>query len=210
MSDVVAAADPTAPETHQVYRIPSYPHPIQKYRSLSPAPLLQVNVQVQDWPLIPANTVSDGVVQRLGAVFFFCAAMVPPHAPTHPPTTQVIFISTLSGIVSEKEKKLRIALEMMGLWPRYVCHPRLQHNDACASVFWMSNLLSYSLLVFVNALVTVLLGMAFQFSAFLNTFFFVCVCRLDLTHTLSLYLFTRTHALFFAHTMPLITHSFAF
>lgn len=65
-----------------------------------------INVEMQDWPILPAETLSDGIVQRLGAVFFFCSEMV-------------IFISVLSSIVAEKEMKLRIALEMAGLKPRY-------------------------------------------------------------------------------------------
>lgn len=39
----------------------------------------------------------------------------------------------------------------------------------------MSNFLSYGLLVFINAFVTVVLGIAFQFSAFTETSFFVCL-----------------------------------
>jgi hypothetical protein len=70
------------------------------------APLThKIDVELQDWPTVPPENVSDGVVQRLGAVFFFCSQMV-------------IFISVLSSIVAEKEMKLRIALEMMGLKPR--------------------------------------------------------------------------------------------
>lgn len=101
---------------------------------------------MKDWPTIPATTVSDTIVQGLGAVFFFCSEMV-------------IFINVLNQIVSEKELKLRIALEMMGLKP---------------SVFWLSNFLSNTLLVLVNAIVTSILGLVFQFSAFQNTHFMVC------------------------------------
>jgi hypothetical protein len=54
--------------------------------------------------------------------------------------------------------KLRIALEMMGLKP---------------SAFWASNFLSYGILVFGNAFVSTVLGIAFQFEAFLNCNFFV-------------------------------------
>jgi hypothetical protein len=110
----------------------------------------KINVELQDWPRSPPEFVSDGVVQRLGAVFFFCSQMV-------------IFISVLSQIVAEKEMKLRIALEMMGLKP---------------SVFWMSNFLSYGLLVLGNAVVTSILGIAFQFDAFTNCDFFVSLMKL--------------------------------
>ncbi|KAJ3218065.1 ATP-binding cassette sub- A member 1 [Clydaea vesicula] len=104
-----------------------------------------IDVSLKDWPIIPPSTVSDLVVQQLGPVFFFCSEMV-------------IFISVINQIVSEKELKLRIALEMMGLKP---------------SVFWLSNFISNSVLVLCNALVTVLLGIAFNFTAFKNTSFFV-------------------------------------
>lgn len=60
------------------------------------------NVNIKEWPTIPATTLSDTIVQSLGAVFFFCSAMV-------------IFINVLNQIVTEKEMKLRHGMEVMGL-----------------------------------------------------------------------------------------------
>ncbi|KAJ3339044.1 ATP-binding cassette sub- A member 1 [Entophlyctis luteolus] len=104
-----------------------------------------LDYQLKDWPLIPAVTLSDTIVQSLGACFFFCSAMV-------------IFISVLNQIVSEKEAKLRHGMEMMGLFP---------------SVYWLSTYLSITCLVFLNSFVTVVLGIAFGFEAFKNAEFMV-------------------------------------
>ncbi|KAJ3117495.1 ATP-binding cassette sub- A member 1 [Phlyctochytrium bullatum] len=102
-----------------------------------------LDVQMKDWPLVAATTVSDSIVQALGPVFFFC-------------TTMVIFINVLQQIVSEKETKLRLGMEMMGLKP---------------SVYWFSHYISTTLLVLVNSFLTVIFGLIFQFSAFKNTNF---------------------------------------
>lgn len=110
-------------------------------------PTMQVtanlDVSIKDWPLVPAKTLSDTIVQNLGSVFFFCCVMI-------------IFINVLNHIVTEKEDKLRHAMEMMGLLP---------------SVYWWSYLVSNSLLVFVGSLVTSVLGLAFGFKAFTGTNF---------------------------------------
>ena len=72
-------------------------------------PTMQVtaalDVDLKDWPLVPAKVLSDSIVQNLGPVFFFCCVMV-------------IFINALNQLVSEKEARLRTAMEMMGLWVR--------------------------------------------------------------------------------------------
>ncbi|OAJ36263.1 hypothetical protein BDEG_20455 [Batrachochytrium dendrobatidis JEL423] len=102
-----------------------------------------IDVNIKDWPLIPAGQLSDSIVQSLGPVFFFCAEMI-------------IFINVLNQIVSEKELKLRHSMEVMGLRP---------------SVYWLSHLISNSVLVFINALFTGLFGLAFGFQAFRNTNF---------------------------------------
>ncbi|KAJ3213534.1 ATP-binding cassette sub- A member 1 [Dinochytrium kinnereticum] len=102
-----------------------------------------LDIQMKDWPLIPATTVSDSIVQSLGPVFFFCSVMV-------------IFINVLNQIVSEKEAKLRLGMEMMGLRP---------------SMYWLSHFVSSSLLVFINSFLTVIFGLIFQFSAFKNANF---------------------------------------
>ncbi|KAI8620644.1 hypothetical protein BC830DRAFT_1058977 [Chytriomyces sp. MP71] len=103
-----------------------------------------LDYQMKDWPLIPAVTLSDTIVQSLGSCFFFCSVMV-------------IFISVLNQIVGEKEAKLRHGMEMMGLFP---------------CVYWISNYLSVSFLVLINSLLTVLFGLAFGFEAFKNASFF--------------------------------------
>lgn len=102
-----------------------------------------LDVSIKDWPLVPAKTLSDTIVQNLGSVFFFCCVMI-------------IFINVLNHIVTEKEEKLRHAMEMMGLLP---------------SVYWWSYFLSNSLLVLIGSLVTSILGLAFSFKAFTGTNF---------------------------------------
>ena len=64
--------------------------------------LANLDITLKDWPLVPAKTLSDTIVQNLGPVFFFCCVMV-------------IFINVLNQIVTEKEAKLRHAMQMMGL-----------------------------------------------------------------------------------------------
>ncbi|KAJ3196135.1 ATP-binding cassette sub- A member 1 [Irineochytrium annulatum] len=102
-----------------------------------------LDIQMKDWPLIPSTTVSDAIVQGLGPVFFFCSTMV-------------IFINIINQVVGEKEMKLRLGMEMMGLKP---------------SVYWLSHYLSTSSLVLVNALLTSIFGLVFQFTAFKQTNF---------------------------------------
>lgn len=99
-----------------------------------------IGVKMKDWPLIPAATLSDTIVQQLGPTFFFCSQMI-------------IFINILSSIVTEKELKLRHGMELMGLKP---------------FVYWFTQFLSNSLLVAVNALVTCIFGFIFGFQAFRN------------------------------------------
>ncbi|KAJ1539609.1 ATP-binding cassette sub- A member 1 [Nowakowskiella sp. JEL0078] len=93
---------------------------------------------MKDWPKYAPTTASDTVISQLGPTFFFCAQMV-------------IFIIQLNQIVTEKEKKLREGMQMMGLW---------------TSVYWISNYISGSILVLINALVTSesLLAMSFALS----------------------------------------------
>ena len=61
-----------------------------------------INVNIKDWPRVPALTLSDTIVQQLGPVFFFCSEMI-------------IFINVLSLVMTEKEYKLRHGMEVMGL-----------------------------------------------------------------------------------------------
>lgn len=102
-----------------------------------------LNVQLKDWPIIPPTAFSDRIVQSLGPTFFFCSVMI-------------IFISTLNLIVTEKEKNLRHAMEVMGLKP---------------FVYWLSSFLSISCLVLINTVVTITFGLILGFSAFRNTSF---------------------------------------
>ncbi|KAJ3314893.1 ATP-binding cassette sub- A member 1 [Boothiomyces sp. JEL0838] len=103
------------------------------------------DVKMMDWPTVPPSTLSDTIVQNLGPVFFFCCIMV-------------IFINVLSQILEEKEKKLRIGMEVMGLRP---------------SIYWLSHFFTNAFLVFVSAWVTVALGVAFGFKAFTRANIFV-------------------------------------
>ncbi|KAI8833374.1 hypothetical protein BC829DRAFT_426391 [Chytridium lagenaria] len=72
--------------------------------------LSNINITMKDWPLVPALVVSDRIVQTIGPVFFFC-------------TTMVIFINIINNILTEKELKLRHAMQMMGL--KHSSHRRL-------------------------------------------------------------------------------------
>lgn len=101
---------------------------------------LNATVILKDWPRIPPNSVNDSIVQQLGPVFFFCAAMV-------------VFINILNTIVAEKEQRLRHAMEVMGLTP---------------TIYWLSYFVTYMLEILVSSLVTVVFGLAFGFQAFRN------------------------------------------
>ncbi|KXS17476.1 hypothetical protein M427DRAFT_54424 [Gonapodya prolifera JEL478] len=101
------------------------------------------DIKLKDWPFIPPSTTSDSIVQSLGTVFFFCAAMV-------------IFINILNTIVQEKELKLRHAMQMMGLK---------------SSIYWVSYFLTYAIETAIASLVTCVFGIAFQFEAFKNANF---------------------------------------
>ncbi|KAJ3102571.1 ATP-binding cassette sub- A member 1 [Phlyctochytrium planicorne] len=100
-----------------------------------------ITVTLKDWPVVPQWTLSDGIVQSLGPVFFFCTVMV-------------IFINVINQVLTEKELKLRHAMEMMGLKP---------------FIYWGSHVISQSIVILVASITTVLLGLAFRFKAFVNT-----------------------------------------
>lgn len=104
-----------------------------------------IDVSIKDWPVLPPGKLSDSIVQQLGPVFFFCSEML-------------IFINVLNLIVSEKELKLRHGMEVMGLKP---------------SVYWLSHLISNTILVFFNGLFTTIWGYIFGFQAFRETNFAV-------------------------------------
>jgi ABC-type lipoprotein export system ATPase subunit len=104
-----------------------------------------MNISMKDWPTVPPSSLSDSVVQQLGPVFFFCCVMV-------------IFINALGQILAEKEQKLRHGMEVMGLK---------------ASIYWISEFLSNTVLVSIGSLMTVCLGLAFGFGSFRKTDFLI-------------------------------------
>ncbi|ORZ10899.1 ABC-2 family transporter protein-domain-containing protein [Catenaria anguillulae PL171] len=105
----------------------------------------RLDVLVKDWPTVAPENVPDTIVSNMGAMFFFCSVMV-------------VFIAILQDVVTEKELMLRHAMATMGLR---------------ASVYWVSTFLSRALLVLLASLVTVVTGIACQFSAFTQSSFLV-------------------------------------
>ncbi|KAI8925196.1 hypothetical protein BC831DRAFT_512721 [Entophlyctis helioformis] len=106
-----------------------------------------IDVLTKEWPQLAPLQVNDRAYQQLGPVFFFCSEMI-------------IFLNVLSMIVSEKQLKLRHAMELMGLIP---------------SVYWISHFLSASVLVLINAVSMTCWGLVFKFPFMVNTDFAVCV-----------------------------------
>ncbi|KAI8918938.1 hypothetical protein BC831DRAFT_515918 [Entophlyctis helioformis] len=104
-----------------------------------------IDINIKDWPELPPAVITDRVFQTLGPAFFFCSEMM-------------IFISALSQIVSEKELRLRHAMQVMGLRP---------------AAYWLSHLISYSVLVLINALSMAGWGIVFGFPAIKNTNFLI-------------------------------------
>lgn len=104
---------------------------------------MEMDVQLKDWPGLASGGISDLVVTASAPVFFFCGAMVN-------------FIILLNSIVTEKEQRLRHAMEMMGLQP---------------STYWLSWFLTNLLIIIPNSLVTCAFGVAFGFDFFVNTDF---------------------------------------
>ncbi|KAI8915746.1 hypothetical protein EDD86DRAFT_186239 [Gorgonomyces haynaldii] len=107
----------------------------------------KIDVGIKSWPVSPPSNLSDTVVQNLGPVFFFCSIMV-------------IFLNALDTIVTEKEKRLRLGMEMTGLTP---------------FVYWISHFLSLSLESLTASLFTTCFGLAFGFQSFRNSDFFVLI-----------------------------------
>jgi hypothetical protein len=97
-----------------------------------------VDIIMKDWPTVAPKSVPDTLVTSLGSMFFFCAVMV-------------VFIAVLQNIVTEKELKLRHAMEMMGLKP---------------IMYWITMFLNQAILVAAAALVTVVMGLIFRFTVF--------------------------------------------
>jgi len=118
---------------------------IATYANGDPNIKASFDIDLKDYPTIAQENLGESVISMLGSVFFFCSAMV-------------IFINSLNVIVSEKENKIRFCMEMMGLYK---------------SVYWLSWFIIYFVLIFINTIATILFGMLFQYSFFLNTNFFV-------------------------------------
>lgn len=104
-----------------------------------------LDVNLRNWPTVAPVKLSDTVVQQLGPVFFFCCVMV-------------IFINSISQILTEKENYLRHGMEVMGLKP---------------SIYWISEFFSNMVLVIIGSIITICLGLAFGFVAFRKTSFLV-------------------------------------
>lgn len=102
-----------------------------------------LNVQLKALPQIGESSKScprnpDAIFKALGPVFMLI------------PMT-IIFFSAISTIVTEKEKNLKDAMEMIGLQP---------------VVYWLSHFIAISSLVVINAIVTCIMGYAIGFSLF--------------------------------------------
>jgi hypothetical protein len=61
-----------------------------------------VNVSVKPWPTVSSDGQNEQLVSQFGVMFAFCTEMM-------------IFVASLSMIVSEKEQRLRASMTMMGL-----------------------------------------------------------------------------------------------
>jgi len=83
----------------------------------------------------------DALVTVNGPIIFFCSGMV-------------VFIDLLNSIVSEKENKVRYSMEMMGLKK---------------SAYWVSWIVYYGILFFVNTVATIVFGRIFGYAFFVNT-----------------------------------------
>ncbi|KAL8465010.1 hypothetical protein ACS0TY_034479 [Phlomoides rotata] len=84
-------------------------------------------------------------VQSAGPTFFLASAMFS-------------FVFQISALITEKELKLRQAMEMMGLYD---------------TAYWLSWFTWEGILTLISSLLTVLFGMMFQFDFFLNNSFAV-------------------------------------
>lgn len=118
---------------------------IMTYTKNDPNIKATFNIDFKDFPTIPLENIGEAAMSSVGAVFFFCSAMV-------------VFINTLNTVVSEKETKIRYSMEMMGLYK---------------SVYWLSWFIIYFILILINTFATIIFGMIFQYSVFTNTNFFV-------------------------------------
>jgi hypothetical protein len=79
----------------------------------------------------------------------------------------LLFVTTLINIVREKSLRLRESMEIMGM---------------SNSAYWISLFVGSALVVGIQTLVLCLLGMAFQFTFFLNSNFVASRCYILLTY----------------------------
>eukprot|EP00834_Sanchytrium_tribonematis_P006453 NODE_476_length_6991_cov_0.522635.p1 type:complete len:800 gc:universal NODE_476_length_6991_cov_0.522635:6392-3993(-) len=103
---------------------------------------LKIDLQLKDWPQPkPSNDeLSDRIVKSLGPLFFFCMQIA-------------IFLGIINTLSTEKNMRLRNAMEMMGLKP---------------SVYFSTWFITVLVMVFINALTTGLMGLICGFEFFKN------------------------------------------
>ncbi|KAJ3333077.1 ATP-binding cassette sub- A member 1 [Blyttiomyces sp. JEL0837] len=111
-----------------------------------------INITLKDWPLVPASTLVDNVIQSVGPVFVFCS-------------TVLIFMNVLNQILNERDTKLRTSLDIVGLMP---------------SVYWLSNTVSFGILTLISTTITVILGRLLSISVFHYTDISVLIVSLFL------------------------------
>jgi len=107
----------------------------------------QLNFDIKDFPNEGIEELDDVIVSARGPVIFFCSSMV-------------IFIDLLNSVVSEKETKVRYSMEMMGLK---------------RSVYWVSWIILYAILLFINTVATIVFGRLLGYAFFSNTDIMVLV-----------------------------------
>ena len=108
---------------------------------------MNINLKLKDWtePLPSSSDLSDRIVKSLGPLFFFCMQIA-------------IFLGIINTLSTEKNQRLRNAMEMMGLKP---------------SIYFFTWFSTTSILVFINALVTGIMGLICGFEFFKNCNFII-------------------------------------
>ena len=104
-----------------------------------------LSVTLKDWPEIPSPGLSNRVISQFGKFFIFCASVF-------------VFMTGVNQVMFEKESKLRISMEYMGL---------------DRSIYWISWFLTHSVYSAANSLSIYLFGLIFQFLTFRNTNFLI-------------------------------------
>eukprot|EP00835_Amoeboradix_gromovi_P000798 NODE_30_length_32972_cov_0.541052.p1 type:complete len:800 gc:universal NODE_30_length_32972_cov_0.541052:3165-766(-) len=107
---------------------------------------MSINMKLKDWPQPKPSSeeLSDRIVKSLGPLFFFCMQIA-------------IFLGIINTLSTEKNDRLRNAMEMMGLKP---------------SVYFFTWFVTAFIMVLVNALVTTVMGLicGFEFFKYCNFF----------------------------------------